>query len=171
MNIKSGIVILLASILLAACSTLLPTPTATSQPSPTFTVPATLTPSPSPSPLPSATPKPTSTSEPSATPESAALPMPEGTPAVEWGGAPVMPGATAGQGDEDGYLFVIQASVKEIQAYYENELEKLGWSLLGAGDGKNGNMLLIFQKDADTFSIAIINPGRADGLLQVMLVQ
>lgn len=97
--------------------------------------------------------------------------MPEGEPAAEWQGVPVMPGAIAGRDDGDSYLFTIKASDKEIQAYYEKELRKLGWSLLGVGEGETANILLIFQKDGGTLSFAILDPGTGDGVFQVLVVK
>jgi len=82
-----------------------------------------------------------------------------------------MQGAIAGQGDKENYLFTVEASAKEIQSFYEESLMNIGWSLLGVGEGKTNNLLLIFMKGEETLSIAIITPETEDGILQVMLVK
>jgi len=132
----------LAVLLLASCTF------AASEPTPT----ATFTPSPTETPLPTATktlPPPTPTED-----FLAAL-APVGDPASEWNGIPVMPGAIAGEGDDDGYTFTIQSTAEEIQAFYERELAKQGITLLAVGDGQNGSILLIFMKDLETVSVSI----------------
>lgn len=99
------------------------------------------------------------------------LPMPEGTPAKEWKGVPVMPGATAGMDEGDTYVFSTPASADAVRAYYEKELQKLGWSPFGLGEGDTQSVLLLFQKDAEMMTIAIIDPGDGKGLLQVVFIK
>jgi hypothetical protein len=165
--------------ILSACSPSTPQPTQTPLPSPTrtITVTATRTASPTASPTPSPTvtathtPKPTSTPRPSATPQSAALPMPEGIPLTEWEGLPIMTGAIAGQDNINSYMFTIKGNPKKVQAYYEKALKKLGWNLFAVGEGDTNNLLLIFQNEKGTMSIAIIKSETDDELLKVMLVK
>ena len=89
-------------LLLIACSGRIQlTPAATEVPTEVVTV------TPVPSPLP-----------PSRTPAS--------HPTKEWKGIPVMPGATAGEGDEEGYVFTIHATSQQVQDYYQVELARLG---------------------------------------------
>lgn len=178
MNNKArNAIFITTAVLLAACGTSTPLPTQTPLPAPTRLFTATVTISPSPPPTATATvtathtPAPTMTASPTATPESAYLPMPEGEPAAEWQGIPVMPGAIAGEDNSGSYLFTIRASAEEIQAYYEKELRKLGWNLLGVGKGETANVLLIFVKEAETLSFAIIDPGTGDEVVQVLLVK
>lgn len=45
-----------------------------------------------------------------------------------------MPGATAGEGDEEGYVFAIKATPEQIKEYYQIELGKLGWQSLETGN-------------------------------------
>ena len=95
--------------------------------------------------------------------------IPEGEPASEWQGIPIMPGAIAGGGDEESYAFTTRATSREVQEYYEGELEKLGWELFAQTEGKNSSLMLIFTNDAsDTLSVSIIVKG--DELL-VLLVK
>ncbi len=55
-----------------------------------------------------------------------------------------MPGAINGDEDKESYRFTIDASVEEVQAYYELELLKLGWNLMASGTGDTGTALLMF---------------------------
>ena len=52
------------------------------------------------------------------------------------------------------------ATPEEVQAFYEAEMSQLGWSMLGAGAGDTGAVLMIFQKGAEIASISIltVNP-------------
>lgn len=147
----SALVIALASCnALAPQSTETPTPTETSSPTSTST--------PTETPLP-----------PTETPSAPALPMPSGKPSSEWEGVPIMPNAIAGEGDNKGYSFTINASPDAIQKFYEKELGKLGWTLLASGQGKTSSTLLIFIKDTSTLSVSIIP--QPDGIMYVLLVK
>ncbi len=82
---------------------------------------------------------------------------------------PVMPGAIAGEGDDKGYSFTIKASAEEVQEYYETELGKLGWSLLGSGQGSTEAVMLIFMQGTSMCSVSILP--QADGIVYVMLIK
>jgi hypothetical protein len=56
-----------------------------------------------------------------------------------------MPGAIAGNGDNEKYVFTINAPLEDIQSYYEKELSKSGWVLMTSGSGDTGAALLIFN--------------------------
>jgi hypothetical protein len=150
---KSNLSPLLLSFLLVcltACSLTPapPTPTPTNTPRPT--------PTPTDTPLPTATP--TRTPVPATnTPTPPAFPNPQGTPLVEWNGIPIMPGAIAGEESAGAYSFTVNATIEEVRAYYEKEMPKLDWALLGAAEGKTGALILIFTKGQETFSIAIMH--------------
>jgi len=95
--------------------------------------------------------------------------MPSGKPSSEWEGFPIMPTAIAGEGDNKGYSFTINASADEIQKFYEKELAKLGWNMLASGQGTTNSVLLIFMKDTGTFSVSMIP--QPDGTMYVLLVK
>lgn len=97
------------------------------------------------------------------------LPMPSGQPDSIWNDLPIMPQAIAGEGDDESYYFTVEASANEVQNFYENEMSKLNWSLLGVGEGKNGALLLIFQKDQEVASISIFTLD--DNTMYVFLVK
>ncbi len=139
--------LLLLALILTACSSFAqPTPTPT--PTGTFT----------------AVPTRTATRAPTHTPS-----PPTETPATasEWNGIPIMPGAVAGDGDEESYVFTIRATSQQIQEYYELELGKLGWQL-SAQEDDDASLLLIFINDASaTLTVSIIAKGDAALVLLV----
>lgn len=151
---KPVTVLLLLVVTLSACSGLRSTqPTASPTPVPTLT--ATQTAVPTPTLAPTDTPLP-----PTETPEADSGLDPKGEPASEWQGIPIMPGAIAGEGDEEGYVFTIQATPQQIREYYDRELGKLGWQELAAGEGEKSSLILVFTNDAsETISISIIARG------------
>jgi hypothetical protein len=67
-----------------------------------------------------------------------------------------MPGALAGEGDEESYVFTIRATAQQVRDYYEIELGKLGWQLLDPGDDST----LLFTNDAGaTLTMSILANG------------
>lgn len=168
---------LLLVILLSACGrSAAATPTATAAitaPQPTVTTTPAL-PRATFTALPTATAAPTRPPTPTTLPTLTAavdLPLPVGTPAHEWQGLPIMPDATAGDGDAQGYWFTITATPTQIQEFYDKALTPQGWSLLTVGTGQTGNTLMIYQKEAQTVSIAIIPRAEDHALMQVLLVR
>lgn len=84
------------------------------------------------------------------------LPIPTGKPAVEWNGLPIMAQAIAGDEGEGSYYYTVEATVEEVETFYESEMQPLGWSQLGVGEGENGALLMIFQKDEVIVSVSIL---------------
>lgn len=84
------------------------------------------------------------------------LPIPTGEPASEWNGLPIMPQAIAGDEGSGSYYFTVAATADEIQAFYLEEMERLGWSSLGIGEGTTGALLMIFQKETAVASVSIL---------------
>ncbi|HCS39725.1 MAG TPA: hypothetical protein DIW44_09105 [Anaerolineaceae bacterium] len=157
-TIYKAIVLSILVIVLASCSSFAPKLTET--PIPTATN----------APIPTSTPKPTIIAvTPTETPSKPVLPMPSGKPSSEWEGIPIMPNAIAGEGDNLGYSFTINASPDEIQKYYELELGKLGWSIFATGQGKTDTVLLIFMKDGGTLSVSIF--AQPDHIMYVLIVK
>ncbi len=156
---KKPIAVSLLFLALTACSGL---SQPTQVPVPTWTL--------TPFPTPTATPAPTSTlPPPTATPDIIAELMPEGEPASEWKGIPIMPEALAGEGDEQSYVFTVQATSQQVQEYYQRELGKRGWQLNARGAGSNASLMLIFMDNTSTMlTVSILVKG--DGSL-VLLVK
>jgi hypothetical protein len=78
---------------------------------------------------------------------------------AEWQGIPIMPGAIAGEGDEDGYVFTIQATPQQVQEYYQLELGKLGWQT-SAQENSGSSLILSFLDGASaTLTVSILSKG------------
>lgn len=88
----------------------------------------------------------------------------EGQSVSAWNGIPIMPGALTGEGDSDGYVFTIQATPEQIQAYYQTELAKLGWHPLPTEDA---SVLMFANSAADTLTISILTQGNDSLVLLV----
>jgi len=83
----------------------------------------------------------------------------EAQAASEWNGIPIMPGAIAGEGDEEGYVFTIHATPAQVQEYYQLELGKLGWQQLSQ-DASGSSLVLIFMDNASaTLTVSILSKG------------
>lgn len=93
---------------------------------------------------------------------------PEGTPVSEWNGVPVMPQATAGQEftDSNTYSFKVDATIQEVQDYYNTELEKLGWSSSFTMPGNDTVAVLTYQKENSFLTVTITD---IDGSVVVLL--
>jgi hypothetical protein len=143
-----------------------PVPTATSLPTQTFTPEPTATATVAPTP----TRKPTWTPIPATqTPASLQLPIPEGKPAESWEGVPIMPAAIAGEGDSQGYSYVVEGSVTDVQRYYEVTMPTLGYDLFASGEGDTGAILLMFMGDTGMATISIVP--QEEGLVYVVIVK
>lgn len=97
------------------------------------------------------------------------LPLPTGTPLTDWGGIPILPGASAGEGDESGYAFIVKTDVVDIQQYYEETLRGLGWMILANSLDDTGSVLMIAMKD-DAMLTLTVTP-LAGGVMYVFLVK
>ncbi len=82
---------------------------------------------------------------------------PQGTPVSDWKGIPIMPQATAGQefADTATYSFKADASIKEVQDFYNAQLVELGWSSSFSMPGNDTVAILAFQKDNDLLTVTI----------------
>jgi len=145
--------LVLISLLVTSCSALAPAPT------PTATSTATSIPTDTPTLVPTSTATNTPP-PPTETPDPVLDMLPSGVPDTEWKGIPIMPDAIDGEGDDEAYRYTVKATVAEVQAYYEQELAKLGWSLMAGGTGDTGAAMLIFNTGASPFiPISIIPHG------------
>jgi hypothetical protein len=101
----------------------------------------------------------TATPAPTQTPDVVTGLLPEGQPDSEWNGIPIMPGAIAGEGDEESYVFTIKATPQQVADYYQAELVPLGWQPFGT-DNKDASLMLLFMdKSSATLTINIIAKG------------
>jgi hypothetical protein len=70
-----------------------------------------------------------------------------------------MPGAVTGDGDEEGYVFTILATPRQIREYYELELGKLGWQSSAEDEGAT-SLVLTFTNDAsEMLTISVLTKG------------
>lgn len=88
---------------------------------------------------------------------------PSQTPAgqfdAEWQGIPIMPGAMAGEGDEEGYVFTIRATSQQVQEYYQLELGKLGWQRFAQDNSGSSVMLSFVDSTSATLTVSILSNG------------
>ncbi|HEX6271268.1 MAG TPA: hypothetical protein VFZ43_13605 [Anaerolineales bacterium] len=121
-------------------------------------------------PLSTVTPLPTPTQVlllPTGIPDAISTMIPEDGATSEWNDIPIMPGAIAGEGDEESYVFTIEATAQQVQDYYELELGKLGWQ--ASIQDEDLSMVLIFTNDeAETLTINILSK---DNQTLVLLVK
>jgi hypothetical protein len=80
-------------------------------------------------------------------------------PISEWNGIPIMPGAIAGEGDEEGYVFTIKATPQQVQEYYQLELRNRGWQLFSQ-DASGSSLMLVFMDSASAaLTVNILSKG------------
>lgn len=91
---------------------------------------------------------------------------PQGTPVQEWKGIPVMPQAIAGQEFGETYSFKVNATVQEIQNFYNQELTALGWTQPFEFPLEAEGGFLFFDKDSSVLTI-FITP--SEGSMVVLL--
>jgi hypothetical protein len=125
-----------------AATPTLPPPSSTARPIPTSTFTPTVT-----EPAPTATLLAASTS------------TLEGGPAVQWDGIPIMQGAITGEGDEEGYVFTVQASSQQVQDYYQLELAGLGWQSLSEEDEGSARVLVFIDTTSTILTVRILTRG------------
>ena len=93
---------------------------------------------------------------------------PQGTPVSEWNGIPIMPQATAGQEctNANTYSFKVDATVKDVQDFYNAQLVEQGWSSLFNMPGDSNGAIIAFQKDSSVLTVTIVD---IDGTVTVSL--
>lgn len=80
-----------------------------------------------------------------------------GQSTASWNGIPIMPGAIAGEGDEEGYVFTIRATSQQVQEYYQLELGKLGWQLSAQENSGESLMLSYMDSNSATLTVSILS--------------
>jgi hypothetical protein len=105
---------------------------------------------------------------PSVMPDVQSMMNPQGTPVAEWKGIPVMSQATAGQDfpDSKSYSFKVNATVKEVQDYYNAELSKQGWTSSLSMPMGDAASLQSFEKDNSNLTVTTVN---VEGSIVVIL--
>jgi hypothetical protein len=67
-----------------------------------------------------------------------------------------MPGATSGEGDEEGYVFTVKATPQQVQDYYQMELGKLGWQLSSRSDDGSSLVLLFMNSASSILTVSVL---------------
>ncbi|MEW5871560.1 MAG: hypothetical protein AB1894_19960 [Chloroflexota bacterium] len=85
-----------------------------------------------------------------------------------WNGIPVMPQAISGKADGESYTYTVAATVKQVQAYYDQEMPKVGWQPFATGTGDNGNLFLMYMKGSRVAAISVVAQGNSTLVLIVL---
>ena len=93
-----------------------------------------------------------------------------GQPDSAWNGIPIMPGAIAGEGDEENYVFTIKATPGQVQEYYQRELGKLGWRLQPFVQEESDSSMMLFLMDGTSATLTVSILAKEDDVL-VLLVK
>lgn len=81
---------------------------------------------------------------------------PSGTPVDQWNGIPIMPQATAGEEfGESTYGYTVPAPATDVQAFYTQKMEELGWTSAFSFPVSDEGGILLFQKDSALLTITI----------------
>ena len=107
---------------------------------------------------------------PSAIPDVGQYFDPSGTPVGQWNGIPVMPQATAGEEfSESIYSYTVPASAIDVQQFYNQSMEELGWtSPFGFQVSQDGG-IVFFQKESEFVTITIVPDQNNEGSVDVIL--
>ena len=93
---------------------------------------------------------------PSAIPDMGNYFDPTGTPVDQWNGIPVMPQATAGEEfGEATYSYTVPASALDVQTFYTQKMEELGWSSMFSLPVSDEGGIMLFEKDSNLVTITI----------------
>jgi hypothetical protein len=92
---------------------------------------------------------------------------PSTSSAETWNDVPIMPGAVDGAEEGGVYSYTADASIAEVQAYYERVMPLAGWQSFASGEGETGNLMLMYQKDNTSTMISVID---WDGSTLVLIV-
>lgn len=79
-----------------------------------------------------------------------------------------MPQANPGKEQQGGYSYTVQATVKQVQDFYEREMLQAGWESWATGTGETGGVILLYQKDGKMVTIGAAP--QADVILVVIVL-
>ena len=81
---------------------------------------------------------------------------PQGTPVEAWNDIPIMPEATAGQEfDSKNYSFKTNATVQDVQNYYNEQLPGLGWTKTFDIPSDANGAVMLFSKGSNVLTITM----------------
>ena len=70
-----------------------------------------------------------------------------------------MPQATNGKEEGGTYSYTVNATVAEVEKYYQREMVKAGWQAFATSSGNTENVFLIYQKGSKIATIGIATVG------------
>ena len=107
---------------------------------------------------------------PSAIPEVGQYFDPSGTPVDLWNDIPVMPQATTGEEFSASiYSYTVPASATDVQQFYNQNLEELGWtSPFGFQISEEGG-IMFFQKESEFLTITVVPDQNDNNSVDVIL--
>jgi hypothetical protein len=108
---------------------------------------------------------------PSALPDVGEYFNPTGTPVDEWNGIPIMSQATVGQEfGENTYSYIVPATATDVQSFYNQKMEELGWTSPFGFQATEEGGIMIFQNE-DAFLTITIVPNQDDSNSVDVLLQ
>jgi hypothetical protein len=107
---------------------------------------------------------------PSAIPDVGQYFNPSGAPVQQWNGIPVMPQASVGEEfSASTYSYTVPASASEVQQFYNQKLEELGWtSPFGFQVSEEGG-IMFYQKESEFVTITIAPDQNDENSVDVIL--
>ena len=97
---------------------------------------------------------------------------PTGNPVDEWNGIPVMPEATAGEEFSDStYGFTAPVSSSDVQSFYNQKLEELGWTVSFSLPVTDEGGILLYQNGDEILTITITPDQNDSNSVDVILAK
>lgn len=100
-------------------------------------------------------PLPAKTSLPTEIPPASPSPVPQETTLRMWEDVPIMPNAIEQYSDSQSYAFVVNDLVDNVNAFYQREMAKLGWTMV-SGRGDEMQSLMSFAKEEHTIEMTVV---------------
>ena len=95
---------------------------------------------------------------------------PTGTPVDQWNDIPIMPEATVGEEfGESTYSYTVPVVATDVQAFYEQKMEELGWTSTFSLPVTDEGGILLYQKEDDFLTITITPDQNGSNSVDVIL--
>ena len=95
---------------------------------------------------------------------------PTGTPLDQWNDIPVMPQATVGEEfGESTYSYTVPASAPDVQIFYNQKMEELGWTSSFSLPVSEEGGILVYQRDSEFITITIVPDQNDSNSMDVLL--
>ena len=105
-------------------------------------------------------------------PSSADVLNPQGKPVQDWRGIPIMLEAIAGQEftASNAYSFRVDATARDVQAFYDERMTQLGWSQPFDSSLNENSGTMTFRKERRSLAITLTSSGDFVVVLLVLTV-